>query len=62
MFLVDDIREKDVAGGLGVSEVNPVAIYATQGLRRLCDMYETGIIPGVEESYEQDEIRDMSVA
>jgi hypothetical protein len=59
MFLVDDIRERDVAGGLGVSEVNPVAIYATQGLRRLCWMYETGVLPGMEESDEQAEVRGI---
>lgn len=63
MFLVDDIRERDVATGLGVSEVNPVATYATQGLRRLSRMYETGILPGTEGiEDEQDEVRDMSVA
>ena len=62
MFLVDDIRERDVAAGLGVSEVNPVAIYATQGLRRLCSMYETGMLPGMEDSDEQAEARSLSPA
>lgn len=37
--LVDDQREVDVAIAMGVSETNPVASYATQGLRRILAMY-----------------------
>ncbi len=48
-FLYEDWRERDVAIWMGVSPVNPVAIYATQGLKRLCEMYNTGIWPGEEE-------------
>ena len=62
MFLYRDMRERDVAVLMGVSPVNPVAIYATQGLRRLCRMYETGIPPGQEEPDEPAAVRDMPSA
>lgn len=49
LFLQQDIREKDVAVMMGVSETNPVAIYATQGLKRMYEMIEQGIIPGYDD-------------
>jgi hypothetical protein len=42
LFLYRDWREKDVAAAMGVSPVNPVAIYATQGLKRLVIIYNSG--------------------
>ena len=50
LFLYRDMRERDVAKRMGVSPVNPVAIYATQGLKRLCDLYEAGPQPDQEEA------------
>jgi hypothetical protein len=43
--LYQNMREKDVAIMMGLSEGSPVAIYAAQGLRRLCSMIEAGEIP-----------------
>ena len=42
LFLYQDLREREVAKAMGVSEANPVAIYATQGLRRLAQIYDNG--------------------
>lgn len=51
MFLYDDMRERDVAQLMGVSPVNPVAIYATQGLKRLCLLYDSAGVPeGADEN------------
>jgi hypothetical protein len=45
LYLVRNIREKDAARMMGVSETNPVAMYATLGLRRLLDLMEAGSLP-----------------
>lgn len=45
LFLYQNIRERDVAKIMGVAETNPIAIYATQGLTRLCEMIEAGALP-----------------
>lgn len=45
LFLYQNIRERDVAKLMGVAETNPIAIYATQGLARLCDMISNGELP-----------------
>jgi DNA-directed RNA polymerase specialized sigma24 family protein len=42
LFLYQDLREREVALSMGVSPANPVAIYATQGLRRLAQIYDNG--------------------
>jgi Sigma-70, region 4 len=42
LFLYQDLREREVAESMGVSPANPVAIYATQGLRRLAQIYDNG--------------------
>lgn len=42
LFLYENIRERDVARMMGVAETNPIAIYATQGLIRLCEMARSG--------------------
>lgn len=46
LFLYHNIRERDVALMMRVAETNPIAIYATQGLARLCDMIDKGELPG----------------
>lgn len=46
LFLYQNIRERDVAKMMGVAETNPIAIYATQGLTRLCDMIAKGELDG----------------
>lgn len=46
MFLYQNIRERDVARFMQVAETNPIAIYATQGLGRLCDMIAKNELPG----------------
>lgn len=42
LFLYENILERDVAKMMGVAVTNPIAIYATQGLIRLCDMARNG--------------------
>lgn len=49
LFLFRDIREKDVAVMMGVSNTNPVAIYATQGLKKIYRMILAGEIPRFED-------------
>lgn len=49
LFLYQNIRERDVARMMGVAETNPIAIYATQGLTRLCEMIAKGELPGYRE-------------
>ncbi|MEU6362233.1 sigma-70 region 4 domain-containing protein [Streptomyces albidoflavus] len=46
MFLIENRPEREVARIMGVSENNPVASYATQGLVRLNALIEEGVIPG----------------
>ena len=45
-FLYHNYRERDVARMMGVAETNPIAIYATQGLGRICGMISDGELPG----------------
>lgn len=42
LCLVHNRREKDAARDMGVSETNPVMMYATLGLRRLLDLIQAG--------------------
>lgn len=46
LFLIDNMREKDAAVKMGVSETNPIAMYATTGLKRLIELAESGKIAG----------------
>jgi DNA-directed RNA polymerase specialized sigma24 family protein len=46
LFLIENRPEREVARLMGVSEDNPVASYATQGLVRLNDLISAGVIPG----------------
>lgn len=45
LFLYQNIKERQVAQMMQVADTNPIAMYATQGLRRLCLMIETGKLP-----------------
>lgn len=54
LFLYENIREKEVAHRMGVSTSNPVAMYATDGLKRLCFMIESGMLERYDERVEQD--------
>lgn len=44
-FLIENHPEREVARMMGVSEDNPVASYATQGLVRLNELIDSGQIP-----------------
>lgn len=44
LCLVHNMREKDAALRMGVSETNPVMMYATLGLRRLLDLVDNGVL------------------
>lgn len=46
LFLIENKAEREVARIMGVSEDNPVASYATQGLLRLNELIESGAVPG----------------
>jgi DNA-directed RNA polymerase specialized sigma subunit len=46
LFLIENRPEREVARLMGVSEDNPVASYATQGLVRLNELIKAGVIPG----------------
>lgn len=37
-FLVDNMREEDVAIAMGIKSSNPIGLYATEGLRRLVEI------------------------
>jgi hypothetical protein len=45
LFLVRNIRERDVAKMMGVSASNPVASYATHGLEKILEMIASGKLP-----------------
>lgn len=63
MFLYEDRRERDVALAMGVSPANPVAIYATQGLKRLALIYDNGFeIPWGDDSGGDQETGSDAVA
>jgi DNA-directed RNA polymerase specialized sigma24 family protein len=42
LCLYQNMLERNAAQQMGVSETNPVAMYATNGLARLIDMIESG--------------------
>ncbi|MFD8650687.1 RNA polymerase sigma factor [Streptomyces mirabilis] len=46
LFLIENKAEREVARIMGVSEDNPVASYATQGLVRLNELIEARVIQG----------------
>lgn len=42
LCLLHNLRERDAAVAMGVSETNPVSMYASLGLQRLLDMIDAG--------------------
>lgn len=53
LCLVANVKEKDATIIMGVAPTNPVMMYATNGLTRLCTMIESGEI---------ERYREVSVA
>lgn len=49
MCLYDNMREVDAAALMGVSKTNPVAMYATDGLRRICSWIDDGTLVRYQE-------------
>jgi DNA-directed RNA polymerase specialized sigma24 family protein len=45
LCLLQNVKEKDAAVMMGVSETNPVAMYATLGLRKLIELINAGVLP-----------------
>src|SRR6185437_14309735 len=63
LFLYEDKREREVALAMGVSPANPVAIYATQGLKRLAQIYDSGFaIPGGDDHGAEEPESDAAPA
>ncbi len=56
LCLVSNVKEKDATKIMGVSETNPVMMYATNGLQRLCKMIEDGEIPRYSEADEMSDV------
>jgi DNA-directed RNA polymerase specialized sigma24 family protein len=54
LFLLENRPEREVARLMGVSEDNPVASYATQGLVRLNELMAAGVIAGNGQHEEQE--------
>jgi hypothetical protein len=52
LCLVSNVKEKKATQIMGVSETNPVMMYATNGLKRICAMIENGEV----ERYTEDEL------
>lgn len=50
LCLVANIKEKDATAIMGVAPTNPVMMYATNGLSRLCAMIESGEIARYHEA------------
>lgn len=48
MFLVRNIKEKQVAILMGLKPTNPVAMYATDGCTRLIEWVEDGLLPNFQ--------------
>lgn len=44
LCLVSNVKEKDATRIMGVSPTNPVMMYATNGLKKICDLIEAGEI------------------
>lgn len=50
LCLVSNVKEKEASKIMGVSQTNPVMMYATNGLKKLCDLIEAGEIPRYNET------------
>lgn len=49
LCLVGNVKEKEAALIMGVSQTNPVMMYATNGLKKLVEMVEAGDLPRYRE-------------
>lgn len=47
LCLVEDMKESDAAIKMGVSPTNPVAMYATDGIKALLRLMDDGLLPGL---------------
>lgn len=52
LCLVENVKEVDAARLMGVSETNPVAMYATLGLKKLIELVSKGELP----RFQMDEV------
>ena len=56
LCLYANVKEKDATIIMGVSPTNPVAMYATNGLARLCVMIAAGELPRYRPETETDAV------
>lgn len=59
LCLVSNVKEKEATAIMGVSETNPVMMYATNGLKKICDLIASGQI---ERYKEYQRPREVAVA
>lgn len=52
LCLVSNVKEKQASQIMGVSETNPVMMYATNGLKKICEMIERGEMPRYKEQHQ----------
>lgn len=50
LCLVSNVKEKEASKIMGVSSTNPVMMYATNGLKKICDLIERGEMPRYKET------------
>jgi predicted DNA-binding protein (UPF0251 family) len=53
LCLYENVKEKEAALIMGVALTNPVAMYATNGLRKICEAIEAGDLPRYTNRQEQ---------
>lgn len=56
LCLYQNMKEKDATLVMGVSPTNPVAMYATNGLRRLVEMLEADTLPRFRYRKDSDDL------
>lgn len=45
LFLYDGVSERDCSLMMGISETNPIGLYATEGLKKIVAMIDSGDLP-----------------
>jgi hypothetical protein len=50
LCLIENVKEKEAAVMMGVSPTNPVAMYATLGLRKIVDWIDDGWLPRFQQA------------
>lgn len=45
LCLFEQVKERDASLAMGIQESNPVAMYASNGLRKLVELANTGCLP-----------------